>query len=233
MTRLAQLLPSNPVGACSIRRRLQFSLRSLMVVLTAACLVAGWWMDNVWRQHHAVEAILKAGGYVRYPIRSLRKLKPYERRSFYVTGNDDHFWSDFVSSPVGVGFEDTQVNDELFRHVSTLSHLHSFQSNGRVSDFGLAALSRLKELTWLQLDGARIDDPGLVYLKTLHQIEVIGITDSEITDGGLQHLIGLKKLTVLYLKNTKVTETGESRFKNTVPTCHLSVGNVQDGRWYH
>ena len=123
-------------------------------------------------------------------------------------------------------------SQSLFRHVSTLAHLDCFQSSGRVSDFGLATLSRLKELTWLALDGAKINDDGLVHMKSLHQIEVIRITNSEITDGGLQHLIGLKKLTVLYLRDTKVTEAGASRFTNTVPTCHLLVVNVQDGRWY-
>jgi hypothetical protein len=146
MTMLAQSLPQKPVIARTIGPRFQFSLRSFMLLLTVACLVGGWWMNKVWRQYDAVEAILKAGGYLVYPIRSLRKLEPYQRRNFSVTGNDDHFWSDFVSSPVGVGFEDTQVNDELLRHVSSLSRLHSFQSNCRVTDSGLAKLSRLKEL---------------------------------------------------------------------------------------
>ena len=225
---LRQSLPSKPLVAHAIGRRIQFSLRSFMVALTAACVGGGWWMNQVWRQYDAVAAVLEAGGYVRYPALSLRKFKPYEPRSYAVTEHDDHFWSDFINSPLAVYFHDTEVDDRLFHRISSLSRLECVQCDRcRITNPGFARLSRLKALKWLSLDGARITDEGLLHLKSLNQLDVVALGNSEITDRGLEHLTGLKKLEVLYLEGTKVTDKGARQFKNAVPGCCVFLNRIE------
>jgi hypothetical protein len=63
-------------------RRLQFSLRLLLVVVTALCIALGVWGTRAERQRRAVEAIWAAGGDVGY-VRPKTSLHRWLPRDFF------------------------------------------------------------------------------------------------------------------------------------------------------
>src|SRR5262245_17910828 len=62
----SEVQPSEAQAPRPPRRWLRFSLRTLLLALTLACVALGWWVHKAERQRRAVAAIRAAGGYVEY-----------------------------------------------------------------------------------------------------------------------------------------------------------------------
>jgi Leucine-rich repeat (LRR) protein len=72
----------------------------------------------------------------------------------------------------------------------------------------LEPLSRLSQLTGIDLDDTPIDDEGLTVVADLPRLELLSLVGTNITDAGLAHLAGSKSLTSLDLSGTKITDAG-------------------------
>jgi hypothetical protein len=77
-----------------------------------------------------------------------------------------------------------------------------------VTEPDLIALSDLRPLHRLLLDGCPLQDSWLVHLGMLDELEMLSLTGCPITDAGLVHLKGLKNLKSLSVRNTKVSDAG-------------------------
>jgi Leucine-rich repeat (LRR) protein len=94
-----------------------------------------------------------------------------------------------------------------------LVHLQGMRQLERLSLSGtsvtnLEPLSRLSQLTGIDLDDTPIDDEGLAVIAGLPRLELLSLARTKVTDAGLAHLAGLKSLTNLDLSGTKVTDAG-------------------------
>jgi Leucine Rich repeat len=85
-----------------------------------------------------------------------------------------------------------------------LQHLHL--SNEPVSDKGLAAISKLKGLQCLNLDGTDVTDAGLVHLD-LPVLSALSLKDTKVTNEGVSHIAAsLGTLNLLVLRGTQITD---------------------------
>jgi hypothetical protein len=175
------------------RRWYQFSLKTLLVLLTLLCLGPGGFVayeqNRAWRQKGAVAAIEELGGAVGYcravPVRSamLRRI----------------------------------LGDDTFAVVESVD----FWNPSRVTDADLKHLASLSRLKTLHLDNSQVTDGGLKQLAGLKDLSVLYLDNSQVTDGGLAHLTGLKTLRILYVRRTKVTDTGVAELRKSLPDCQI------------
>lgn len=113
-------------------------------------------------------------------------------------------------------------------------------TNTRVTDEGLAELSRYPELTCLyiaNIDHTKLIGPtgsslntaplitgkGLERLKDLPRLQVVQLIGPQTTDEDLRAMAHLKHLVFVDLKDTRVTTAGIAELKKALPNCKISV----------
>jgi hypothetical protein len=160
-----------------LRRRFQFSFRSLLVFLVAVSIPLGWFaweMQQARKQREAVEAIVQADGKTHYvPWKELltleqalaqrshvRSKRPSLRWLRRVLGND--FFDDvFGVEGIGYAFGDSEL--ELVKKLPKLEYVNLFRTN--VTNAGLEHLKGLSYLRHLTVFGGEVTEEGLDSLR--------------------------------------------------------------------
>jgi Leucine-rich repeat (LRR) protein len=229
---LHEIQPAEPAVSEKPKRRwYQFSLKTLLVVLTLLCLGPGGWMAY---QHHrdgrrqtAIDAIEKVGGKIHYGNR----VAP---RSFAMQV--------FLGNERFENLDELRFTSNWKLANSDLVHVQQFPglqilalADTQITDDGLVHLANLVALKELDLEGTPITDSGLVHLAGSNTLKNLRLENTPITDSGLRHLAGLTELEILHLDNTNVTDTGLvnlSRMKKLV-TLTLMDTDVTDSGLLH
>jgi hypothetical protein len=81
-------------------------------------------------------------------------------------------------------------------------------SNAPLTDIGADRISKLTDLTTLNLVNTKITDQGLRHIGNLPNLRKLELARNNITDAGAQHLMGLKKLEKLNLSYTRIADKG-------------------------
>jgi Leucine-rich repeat (LRR) protein len=230
------------------RRRFQFSLRSLLLLLTLCAVLPCWKFNRVWNQRMVVAEIQR-----RCPLATIeydyqdRRLgtppsPPGPAWARSVLGDD--FFTNVTELTIaqpglddallrqiaklsGVKTLDTnsnQVTDAGLAHVASMRNLETFSFvSENVTDAGLAHLQSLKRIKHLSFTGPKITDMGLQRISEITQIEDLGIDSDRITDDGLVYLAKLPRLEVIGLFSAhRITDTGLeilSKLKNLKVLC--------------
>jgi hypothetical protein len=142
------------------RRWLQFSLRTLLVVVLICSAPCGWFAYKVKQAREewaAVESVQNLGGWIRT---SPDPPRPVPAWLCGILGHG------FASNIIDVHLGSSATVDWL-QHLKKLPHLEC-----------------------LDLNGTAITDEGLAYLKDSPQVQKLDLGNSEITDAGLKHLSG-------------------------------------------
>jgi hypothetical protein len=225
----------------------QYSLRTLLLVMTLACVGMSWVavkMKQARDQHAAVEAIKKLGGVVFYDYEADRNDPSPQppgptwlRRAL----GDDAFVNVTVVYLVNSGVNDaelehlkglpqlgvlslygTKVGDAGLENLKGLSHLREMSLCGtKVGDAGLEHLRGLAQLQTLFLEGTKISDAGLQYLEGLTQLQVLNLSHTKVSDAGIEHLKRLTKLKGLDLRDTNVTDAGAQDLQEALPKVEI------------
>ena len=100
--------------------------------------------------------------------------------------------------------------DEALGYVASITTLTELNlGDAWVTDAGLKALSKLKNLRRLQLGWTRdVGDAGLPLLLPCANLEFLGLGGTKVTDAGLPVLAKLPRLKELHLQGTAVTDAG-------------------------
>jgi hypothetical protein len=193
------------------RRRFQYSLRSLLVLVLLVSIVMSWvatkrqWATS---QRQAAAEIEKLGGAVRWDMGCVRE-------------------GGFLSEATNVSFEGTQVTDAALEHLNGLTHLLWLEFQGtNIRDSGLRYLKGLARLRWLNLEATQVTDAGLEHLESLGQLQGLSLCGTQITGTGLHHLKGLRQLDSLYLGNTRVTDVELEQLKGFRQLRWLDLRNT-------
>jgi hypothetical protein len=202
------------------RRWCQYSLRSLFVVMTAACIGMSWpgvKMREARRQKDTVEEIQKLGGWVWYE----HQVDASSSKVLPTTPPPVPAWlrklfgDDFFQKVACVYLNDTQVVDDDLALITNLSELNELLdlSRTQVTDMGLQYLKAFTRLESLRLSGTKITDNGLDHLTALPQLTDLSLDDTTITDEGLERLKALPQLQTLILYKTNITDAGMAHLK--------------------
>lgn len=214
-------------------RRLQFSLGSFFAILTVCGLWFGAYVNSAHRQRDAVIVLRKKGSLPSYDYPYYdRKLGPRAapQRSVWRDWIITHFGEDYAANVDWLKLaieakkdgEPHSIANERLTLVSRLTQLTWLDLEGAdVTDEGLVHLQGLRKLKRLCLSSTRISDDGLAHLAELENLEGLSLHNTQVSDKGLKHLRKLSKLRGLILFRTRVTEAGVKELKKSLPSCQI------------
>jgi len=213
------------------RRWFQFSLRTLLLLVTLCAGLCSWVgvkIRQAKRAGEAATAIEKLGGFVRWEGSARRDwLRTLLRIETVTCVGFDHKVKWEYLQPFNelqqLHLENSQINDAGLGHIEGLGQLEELYLCGTpVTDAGLEHLNRLSQLKILWLNGTKVDDAGLKHLKGLNRLESLFLDGTNITDAGLEHLLGLKNLQWLGLNGTHVTAAGIEKLRQVIPDRYIT-----------
>jgi hypothetical protein len=181
------------------RRWLQFSVRTMMVLMLVISVPLGWLAYKVRQareQRAVVRQIQELGGTAGHCV----QFEPREK------------WPPRVPSWLL-----NILGDDFFRTINYVA-----LSGSKVTDAELVRLRALPQLESLYLRSSQVTDAGLVCLPVLTQLEELSLDSTQITDAGLEHLRGLTQLKSLSLVNTQVTDAGVAQLQKALPNVQIT-----------
>jgi len=176
------------------KRWFSFSLKTLLVVMTAVAIVLGLYVKSFRDRRVAIAAIDGLNGSISY-----QESGPNWLRKFI--SDEKFFWN-----PVAVRFNpnDPVTDGEL---QSAMKHLLKFD-----------------DMTYLNLYRSQITNAGLAQLLPLaNNLESLDIRSTSISDDGIAHLKRLRRLTLLRLKDSAISPDGIDEIRKSLPSCKLDV----------
>lgn len=215
------------------RRWAQFSLATLLALMTVVCAVLGLEIVPSERQRRAVAAIETLQGKVLYfgevPAREAwyqdlddmpRPLMPDFLRRWLPR--------DYFDRVQEVNFSGTWAGDADLAHLPALGRLRRLDLvNTRITDAGLAHVSGLTGLRVLSLRDTAITDAGLSHLRTLANLQMLVLNGTKVTGTGLAQVRELTKLRTLYLVDAPVTNAGMVNLSELTGLEALFVGHAR------
>lgn len=208
------------------RRWMQFSLGTLLVLVTALCIVLSTVVVPGERQRRTVESLESIGGSITYAADRVSHepsfIKAVLRKWLPTDYLEDVLIVNLISSAVTdetlVGLHWlkgakilrlgwTNVTDNGLKELASMTHLEELSlNNTAISDVGLEHIGRLTRLRVLDLDHTRVTDDGIGHLNALQHLETLSLADTGVTDSGIQGLQPRKNLKVLDLDSTGITD---------------------------
>ncbi len=214
---------SNTLSTTETKRRwLQFSMRTVIAVVTLLCVALSLWVVPAERRRRAVAAVEVLGGTVTFvdsqttnessPIAFLRRWLP---QAYFDEAESVNLFLD-------------DATDADLAHFQGLTSLQGLELTGtQVTDAGLAHLQGMTSLKRLSLQSTQITDAGLAHLRGLTGLRTLSLNNTQITDAGLAHLQGLTSLRWLSITNTPVTDAGLDNFNGLTGLQVLSLSYTQ------
>ncbi len=181
------------------RFRLQFSLRSLLLLVLVASAGFSWLGIRTQRTRAMRAAVAK-----------LDRFGPQVEES-----GGRVWWIDFS----GCG---TKPTDDDLVDLKPFSHLKWLILAGApITDAGLQHLDALVRLESLDLAETPITDAGLEHLTVLGRLESLNLSGTRVTDAGLEHLKTLSRLEHIGLRDTQVTDEGVQQLQQALPDIEI------------
>jgi hypothetical protein len=149
----AELQPAVPRPK---HRWFQFTLRSLLIVVTLCAIPCSWLAVRLQRERAAAADIIKLGGFV-----------IWHRNSFGPLWLRHLVGDDCFQCVICVDFRLTQVTDEKLENLKRLDRLEQLDlfGNYQVTDVGLDHLKVLPQLQEVYLGGTAVTDAGVKKLQ--------------------------------------------------------------------
>lgn len=231
------------------RRWYQYSLRTLMIVVTLFAVACSWLavkMQQAKRQREAVETIEKLGGMVCYDYEwdsgsgyRIKGAKPPGPAWLRKVLGDDIFCS--------VNFVDIHETylDTVMEHLKKLNYLKWLALRGATNDGlkhiikelsqlqylslwenkftneGLEKLNDMKKLQHIDLALSQTTKTSMEHLQKLEQLKTLDLRQTQITDNSLAHLKGLTQLKYLCLPVDQVTDAGVEKLRKALPNLRI------------
>jgi hypothetical protein len=197
------------------RRRFQFSLRSLMLVVTFFGIL------------FSVLAVK-----MRQAERQAKAVANFKRLNQCISIGYDYQWqgpgASWRTSPPGPSWLRKLLGDDFFCNVSGV---YSDSEPATFTDVQMAWLADFPHLQSLTLNDPAISDAGMVYLERLVDLESLTLMDmdhSSVSDNGLQSLACLYKLQELDIGGcSAVTGAGMKHLENLTALRRLRLYRIR------
>lgn len=229
------------IVALILRRRPQFSLRSLLLFVVAASIACSWLgaeFHRARRQSAAVAAITKAGGAVTYRDDDRDFEHPEQNQP---TALESVFGIELFTDPHWILFKDDRLGtdvldklkdvaatraltvmvrgnaDSVLEHVGFAPELRQLDlGSSNVTDAGLNCLDNFPRLEDLDLNLTKISSAGLRKINCLRSLRDLNIQQTNVGDDGMIGLSQCRKLQTLYARESKITDKG-LKYLNGLP----------------
>ncbi len=200
----------------------QFSLWTLIVLLTLFCIAVGWKMNQLRRQWEAVEWVEEKGGAIGYSLVAPPEkvfLSSYGVRDVVVVRMHSSEVHDVtplanLTNLKWLFLPQTEVHD--LTPLANLTELRMLNlSQAQVRD--LTPLANLQNLFWLDLPQTEVHD--LTPLANLTELRILNLSQTQVRD--LTPLANLKNLLSLDVSQTKVSEEQVEGLRKALPNCGI------------
>jgi hypothetical protein len=211
-------------------RRLQFSLRFLLLFVLVVSIPLAWFgahLAKARRQQHVVAEIKNRRGSVTYDdeYEALRRLLSNDRESDgdAVVPSDDSWQTRLF----GYDYSHTVASIQLSRLSGSKAPGSPFR------DDDLRWITELRDLQQVSLRFHPITDEGLQTLTSLAHLKKLCLYGTDISDAGLPYLVALKELESLDVGGTRVSVPGVvAAFHSRLRELHLSNDQIEAaGGW--
>jgi len=122
----------------------------------------------------------------------------------------------------------SSITDDALRAIATafprLQRLDLTANSGEVSAAGFGHLARLRELTYLELDGDAVDDTIAAQISRCDQLVHLNIADARLTDAGLQSLAKLPALSELLWSDPPTNDAALKIYRKLHALTMLRIG---------
>jgi hypothetical protein len=221
------------------RRRYQFRMRTLLVVMLLFGVGIGWTGHRMYRarQNRArlaafdkeVSELEALGCSVRT---ELTRRRTWLEKRFHDPGGPEVYVREvrkvtFSQLPPTPG--QGNLNAAAVDHLAKLENLESVTLclGRRCTDAELEHLAGLTKLRHLMIYGYGLTDAGLKYLRVLANLESRDLYSQKITGAGLEHLQGLTNLRSLTLTGRRIKEDELDHLKELSNLKTLKLGDFQ------
>lgn len=217
LPREPQLTADRPKSAVAAGRprRLQFSLRFLLIAITIFSVWLGVRVNQARRQREAIAHLTVLNARVVYAHQSAdgRYDRPWNPKAQPAAPAWLREWlgDDYFVSPTGVTVVNLAPTDADLAALAALPTLRCVTvagGSGSSTRLDWSQLTSLRKLEMLRLYGPPIDDEGVAQLRTLTNLKTLVLGSTKITDRSLTHVTRLSRLENLELPHTAVTDTG-------------------------
>jgi Leucine-rich repeat (LRR) protein len=213
------------------RPRLQFRLRTLLLLVLLFCVLFGAWkvlidLPNE-RERDRIAALRNLGAYVTTAPRGpawMQRLfgERYFQRVIHLDGSPCISSVELLPWAAQCSWLEclriVNSRDVQSHHLVAIGQLRRLSSldltRTGIGDEGMAHIERLPDLKSLDLYGTNIGDEGMRHVGRMRNLRSLDLDGTHVTDPGLEHLKGLSELEVLNLRGTRVTDAG---------LCHLKA----------
>ncbi len=218
-----------------MRRWLQFSLRSLLIVTVLCAIGAAWLGRRIEQKRREMETVklIKANGgtvvfdYERDQQGAIRKSggvpngPPFLRRLL-----GDNFFSEVDS----VDFQNTEsCGVVLAGPIESLPNLKSLSvfNGANATDADMEHIQALSRLERLDLSSTHISDIGLTKLTALRELKYLDLAGTKIADDGIGAISALSKLENLCVYGTNVGDIGVARLDGLSSLKYLDLSRTK------
>jgi hypothetical protein len=192
------------LGALVLRRRFQFSIRSLLVLGVAVALPFSWFAtarEYARRQSEDRKAIAEFGGETTYDYQFDENAKLVW--AFFTSASPPDPVPEWLSSRFGddlfhevvyfkyrgsVSGADSNW-EEVVCHLRRLRDLRVIEMPGGLTDSQLSVLNDLKKLRKVNLRNTEVACAGLAVVDHIAGVEELNLEKSKVTDAGMEHLV--------------------------------------------
>ncbi len=113
------------------------------------------------------------------------------------------------------------VTDDSLREIAKLPIQELHLNASRVTDEGVAVLTRIPTIRELQLNGTCITDDGITELMKLPNLERLTVADTKVSDAGILQLRRIQRLRRLRVSEI-VTQQAIEQLEASLPNCRIS-----------
>jgi hypothetical protein len=213
-----------------LRRVLQYSLRTFLLLLTACCIALGVKSQSVRKQREVVGLVERLGGTLAYDHQysedpfSVTAPKPPPGPALLRKLVGDDFFATLVKVEVG------QAQDRDVQRLSQQMTIRDLVVSGSISDEGLESISHLGNLERLSIKGGNFSGVGLATLSHLPKLRSLAISNATLTDDPVASIGRLTTLEDLSLSDTRLGSKQLRHLKNLkkLSTLDLSGNFVGD-----
>ncbi len=230
------------------RRFSRYSLRGLLVAVTAIGIWLGYTVSQVRTQREAVRQIQAAGGSIMYEyhefaprkwttaqspsgpewLRRLAGPELFDRPSIISLHNPpDDRWAEAARKLTTIKYlllSGQSITDAAIVQLGPLTKLWELQlTQTSVTDDALKAVGAFPKLKWMRIVSPTISDAGIAHLAQLRDLEELTLKCPQVTDQSLPVLAGFKKLGMLDIMRTQITEAAAAKLHQLLPNCTIQT----------
>ena len=203
------------VNARPRRRWFAFSLRTLLLLVTACAIWLGWWVNSARNQQASVAAIKDHNNqhrvFYQFQLDALQMAvrtgvvphKPASRTPAFLENRlGPDYFHDVVTVCFMKRYEPASDDRALWRAADGLRGLEQLTSHIAPLDGDLASLPKLRRLKHLMLmNCSDLTDQSLQTIGRIGSLESLTIAGGKFTDAGFSQLSNLRRLKRLHLSD--------------------------------